>query len=137
MTGRPGGQRVIRKAKDSIETFLVTVRPITRMALVVGGVWLAAHMLQRYPWHHFTAAWVTGVIMAGYGAVGLYREVADRRRVKQWIAIEDIDEAEADMEVARQSARRLPPWHQAQFDSRKREVVRDLKARPPQTLRSR
>jgi len=86
----------------------LSVRPLLMAGTAAGGAWWAWYMLSLYPWHHFTIAWVAGVLAAVYGAVGLYRDAAARVRLWRWLRIENPTDAEARADAVRRGLRRLP-----------------------------
>lgn len=90
------------------------------VANISGGLWWAERVLSQNPWHHMMLAWVAGAFAAGYGALGLYKEVRNRLIVREWLTRPDADGG-SEPEALREALRALPARHRAQIvDARAR-----------------
>lgn len=101
---------------------------------IVVGLWWTHKMLSQYPWHHMMIAWVAGAFIAGYGIVGLYKELRNRLVVREWLVVAH-EASGNEPEELREALRALPERHRQRVVKHRRALKQARKqGQPPDAV---
>jgi hypothetical protein len=118
---RVWGRRA-RKARQAVSKGLAVVRPLWLAGLGYGGAWLVVVQLRQEVWHHNMPVWAAGLFIAGWGVVGLYKEVSRRVAVRRWLKEESVHKVLDEAPRIRKMVDALPPWYLPKYLTKKREA---------------
>lgn len=122
MRKKKGKSRAVRRVREAARDAFAAVRPLWYLALALAGVAYAVNYLAKYEWHHAMIMWVVPGVVGGYAVVQLYKTLAARVAVREFLREQDPHAARAMIDDIQPSVRALPPRVRARYYERRAEL---------------